>query len=170
MGCGAEGPACPPLQYGYGDSSSPIQPGAEPLPQAARWLHAPGTPQVMQPSRCKAALPNRAFLVGLTREASSQGLPPITRSKGPHSSIYREQTIQTIKRCHRNGSLLPNGQGTSLSQSWWGESHVPLVPRPSGSQRSRAHISLGYVPDIVHVGDVALGPHGAGSHGVLADL
>lgn len=34
-----------------------------------------------------AALPYSAFLDGLTRDRSLQGLPPITRSKGPHSSI-----------------------------------------------------------------------------------
>lgn len=129
-GVGLGEPGCPPHQEGYGDSPSPRQPGAEPLPQAGRWLHGPGTSRSTQP---KAALPKSAFLVGLTRETSSQGLPPITRSKGPHSSIYREQN-HTVKRCTEKGLSSPMGQGTSLSQSWWGESHAPMVPCPSGSE------------------------------------
>lgn len=32
-------------------------------------------------------IPYRPFLAGLTMERSLQGLPPITKSNGPHSSI-----------------------------------------------------------------------------------
>lgn len=65
----------------------PRKTGAEPLPWTLRWLRTPEHPSSTQPCRDQAALPYSPFLAGLTRERSLQGLPPITRSKGPHSSI-----------------------------------------------------------------------------------
>lgn len=79
-------------------------------------------------------------------ERSLQGLPPITRSKGPHSSICQE-THKTLNDRSRPAAAVE-------VQTWGGSTYMPA----------------GHVPYVPHIHDAALVPHHADGDGVLAHL
>lgn len=66
------------------------------------------------------ALPYSPFLAGFTIERSLQGLPPMTRSKGPHSCIWGRKYVVSCGMLHSAMEQWDGGMDLGSVLCWRG--------------------------------------------------